>query len=187
MVPQPRGLRGPGWFRLHGHGASRHVAAAVGAAGSWPFASSAGAYRGWPLPRAPSAQGKSQKRWPIRDKYRLKGQDGYLRIPLKLLAVHRENRSGLFPSPARVIGLLCIILISGFNTKDANHEGVVVQDLPPEQHEAFRQKWGICYKTFREYNIAKVGSVSALRPAFTETITCQFGTLSHSTLVVGLV
>ncbi len=122
----------------------------------------------------------------LRDKYRLKGQDGYLRIPMKLLAVHRENRSGLCPSPARVIGLLCSILLSGFNTKEANHEGVVVQELPPEQHEAFRQKWGICYKTFREYNIAKVGSVSALRPAFTETITCQFGTLSHSTLVVGL-
>ena len=32
----------------------------------------------------------------------------------------------------------------------------------------------------------KVSSVSALTPAFSETSTCQFGTLSHSTLVVGL-
>ena len=81
---------------------------------------------------------------------------------------------------------MCSILISGFSAKEANHEGVVVQELPPEQHEAYFKKWGIYYKTFREYNIAKVRSVSALRPAFTETITCQFGTLSHSTLVVGL-
>ena len=91
-----------------------------------------------------------------------------------------------FPSPSRVQALLCNILISGFNTNEANHEEVVVQELPPEQHQAFRQKWGVPYETFLEYNIAKAFSVSALRPALTETSTCQFGTLSHSTLVVGL-
>ena len=66
----------------------------------------------------------------LRKNYQLPGPQGLLKIPLKHLSVSPENRSGLFPSPARVIWLLCKILLGGFNPAEANHEGVVVQELP---------------------------------------------------------
>ena len=122
----------------------------------------------------------------LRAKYRVKGTDGYMKVPLKLLGVHCESRSGVFPSAARVQALICHILINGFSSTEANHEGVVVEELPAEHHEAFHQKWGVPYQTFKDYNCSKGGSVSALRPAFSETRQIMFGTLAHSTLVVGL-
>ena len=122
----------------------------------------------------------------LREWYQQKGADGILKIPLKHLSVSPENRSGLFPSPARVIWLLCRILLGGFNGKEANHEGVVVQELPPQLRERFKEKHGVDYHTFQEYNLAKVRSVNALRVAFNEESTFAYATLSHSTLVVGL-
>ena len=122
----------------------------------------------------------------LRKNYQLPGPQGLLKIPLKHLSVSPENRSGLFPSPARVIWLLCKILLGGFNPAEANHEGVVVQELPEEMRTSFKEKYGIDYLTFRKYNLAKVASVSALRVAFNEDSTFEYATLSHSTLVVGL-
>ena len=81
----------------------------------------------------------------LRAKYRVKGTDGYMKVPLKLLGVHCESRSGVFPSAARVQAHICNILINGFSSTEANHEGVVVEELPAEHHEAFHQKLSLIH------------------------------------------
>ena len=122
----------------------------------------------------------------LRARYKLPGADGTQVIPLNLLGVHPENRDGTYPPAPRVQDLMCRILLSGFSKHEADHEGVCVQDLPPEQHAAFQQKWNRPYTTLRAYNVSKVQTVEPLRPAFNDASPVSFGTLSHSTLSLGL-
>ena len=122
----------------------------------------------------------------LRAKYKLPGADGVQIIPLRELGVHPQNRSGVFPPPTRVVDLLCNILELGFSSGEANHEGVCVQELPPEQHAAYEQKWGRPYETLHAYNCKCVRTVGPLSPAYTPTSPVQYGTLSHSTLALGL-
>ena len=81
----------------------------------------------------------------LRAKYALRGADGEVvkaTLRLEVLAVHPQNRSGVFPSPAGVVDLLCSILKDKFNKAEANHKGVAVQELPIEKHAAYKEKWG---------------------------------------------
>ena len=122
----------------------------------------------------------------VRSKYRLPGSDGFAMFPLELFAPHLFNRSGLFPAGSRVVSLLCEILLKGFNVREANHEGVVVQELPPEFHGIFLQKYGYPYLSYRDNAVEKTQSIASLRMAFSKNSVCVLGTLSHSTLIVGL-
>ena len=120
-----------------------------------------------------------------RAKYRLDPRDSG-RMPLRLLGAHPENRSGAFPVPGRVIDLMCNILLKGFSPEEAGHAGVCVQDLPLEHHEAYLAKWGKPYKTLHAYNRDKVKDMPQLRRTVTGEVQLQYGTLSHTTLTVGL-
>ena len=122
----------------------------------------------------------------LRSKYRLPGDEGCQFIPLRLLGVHPDNRAGQYPSPYRVVNLLCQILRTGFNANEANHEGVVVQELPVEYHDEYKRKHGSAYQPLRRYNLDRTKGVSELKPAFSEEAPVTYGTLSHSTLTVGL-
>ena len=90
-----------------------------------------------------------------------------MRIPLKLLAVHRENRSGLFPSPARVQVLGCSILLQGLNTMKLTTKELSYRSCR-QVTPGVSQKLGVSHETFRAYNFAKV-------IIFDETSTRQFG------------
>ena len=124
-----------------------------------------------------------------REKYALRQADGskqVLKLPLDCLAVHVENRSGLFPSPTRVQSLMCEILLKGFSLAEANHEGVCIQELPCNQWEHYQRLHKVPHKTYISYNVEKTASVAALKCAFGDQSTCIYGTVSHSTLLVGL-
>ena len=52
------------------------------------------------------------------------------RIALARLAVHPQNRGGMYPQPDIVRNLGVQIMATGFNGSEADHEGVCVEDMP---------------------------------------------------------
>ena len=125
----------------------------------------------------------------LRAKHALLNADNKRRImkmPLDLLCISTFNRQGCYPSPRRVQGLMCDLLLKGFSVAEANHEGVVVQELPQDQWQAYERKFSKPYQSFREFNTTNTASVKALEMAFSSHNGFQHGTLSHSHLVLGL-
>ena len=109
-----------------------------------------------------------------------------LKFPLDLHCVSTFNRQGCYPSLARVQGLMCDLFLKGISVAEANHEGVVVQELPPEHWDAFKDKYNKPYESLRDFNMSKTASVKALEVAFSTVSSFQHGTLSHSHLCVCL-
>ena len=101
------------------------------------------------------------------------------KISLGEWCVHPQNRAGCFPAAIRVISLLCSILKDKFLSKEAQHEAVVVQELPVHKREAYQRMWGKPYKTHMEHNREHTKSVEALARAFSNTSTFSYGGLSH--------
>ena len=125
----------------------------------------------------------------LREKYCLKELDGTpkkVRLQLEDICVHTHNRGGRFPSPNRVVDLMCGILADRFNAAEAHHEGVAVQELPVEQYAAFKRKFGKEYVSYRARNKDQTQSVASLKQAFSEISTFSYGALSHCTLALGL-
>ena len=86
-------------------------------------------------------QGEIARAVALRRKYVVIGHDKKamtLKLPLDLLCVSTFNRQGCFPSPARVQGLMCELLLKGNRVAEANQEGFVVQELPREHWDAFK-------------------------------------------------
>ena len=113
-----------------------------------------------------------------RVKYRIVayGQDKR-QIPIGALGVHPHNRGGIFPNPDRVKQLCSSILKTGFEDADANHNGVCVQEYPPGSHPGG-------YKTMLEWNKEQAASRSDLKTCFAATRNIEYGTLSHSHLMM---
>ena len=125
----------------------------------------------------------------LRDKYALKDKHGrrlYQNISLEELCVHPQNRGGTFPSAARVKDLLCGIMRDRFLANEAQHEAVVIQELPFEQRAEYQRLRGKPYTPHKEHNKRHAGSVEALRSAFTCLSTFTYGAVSHCTLTLGL-
>ena len=125
----------------------------------------------------------------LRKKYVVTGPDNKaktLKLPLDLLGVSPFNRQGCYPSLARVQGLMCDLLLKGISVAEANHEGVVVEEVPPEHWAAFQEKYKKPYESLRDFNVSKTKSVKALEVVFAVAGAFQHGTLSHSHLCVGL-
>ena len=108
------------------------------------------------------------------------------KISLEDMCIHPQNRGGTYPSAARVVDLLCGILKDRFLKEEAQHEAVVVQELPAEKKAEYELLRGKPYKTHADHNIRNTTSVEALRPAFTSLSTYSYGALSHCTLSLGL-
>ena len=81
---------------------------------------------------------------------------------------------------------MCDLLLKGISVAEANHEGVVVQELPREHWDAFNCHYNKPYESLRDFNMSKTASVKALQVAFSPAGSFQHGTLSHSHLLVGL-
>ena len=125
----------------------------------------------------------------LREKYALKDKLGarmYQKISLEDLCVHPQNRGGTFPSAARVKDLLCGILRDRFLASEAQHEAVVIQELPFELRGEYQRLRGKPYMPHTEHNKRHTESVEALRPAFTCLSTFTYGAVSHCTLTLGL-
>ena len=81
---------------------------------------------------------------------------------------------------------MCGILKDRFLKEEAQHEAVVVQELPAERQAEYERHRGKPYKTHADHNTRNTESVEALRPAFTKLSTHSYGALSHCTLSLGL-
>ena len=125
----------------------------------------------------------------LREKYSLKDKNGarlLQKITLEELCVHPQNRAGTFPSAARVKDLLCGIMRDRFLANEAQHEAVVIQELPFEKRADFQRLRGKPYTTHSEHNKKHTESVEALKSAFTCLSTFNYGAVSHCTLSLGL-
>ena len=103
-----------------------------------------------------------------------------IRIQVRHIGVHPDNRGGVYPNGARVEGLAKQILSVGFKKEIADHMGVCVQDWPgkdvPNNHTSFH-----------EYNIAKSQLDDKLKRCFEGPLQqCLYGALSHNHLILVL-
>ena len=111
-----------------------------------------------------------------RVKYRVDG--GKRQMSLSLLGVHPRNRGGVYPSPETVQNLALALLETGFSVDEANHEGVCVQEVPPEHRVD-------AYQTYKAFNLAHCDNVVQVA-CFSADSDTLYGTLSHSHLLLGL-
>ena len=85
-----------------------------------------------------------------RVKYRVAG--GKRQMYLSLLGVHPLNRAGVYPSPETVQNLGLKLLETGFSEDEANHEGVCVQEIPPEERRGDPRDSQKPYETYQTFN-----------------------------------
>ena len=144
---------------------------------------------GEPSAEAELEGGLIRKAFALRVKYR-KGEK--IKIPLTSLVVHPRNRSGAFPNGAAVQTLGCKILRTGFNQEVANQEGVCIQEIPGPDQTGFQTDGLVAltsdkkYMTYQAYNLNAVAGVPQLRSCFSTAHSGQFGTISHSHLLLVL-
>ena len=66
-------------------------------------------------------------------------------ISLFRLAVHPQNRGGMYPQPDTVRNLGLKIISKGFNQSEANHEGVCVEEIPYSERANHKRSDGLPY------------------------------------------
>ena len=115
-------------------------------------------------------------------KYRVEDPPRKEIIPIRLLRVHPGNRGGQYPNPETVRVLGQEILLGGFVREEADHQGVVVEEVPGDEQAKLKE-----YETYHAWNVKKAGG-SHLAACFHRSsgTTGNFGTLSHSHLLLVL-
>ena len=88
-------------------------------------------------PSADELYGLIREAMALRVKYRLIDSHGKhkRRVPLMLLCVHPKNRGSIYPQPERVQNLGIQIHEQGEDESEANHNGVVVEEMPAEKQK----------------------------------------------------
>ena len=120
----------------------------------------------------------------VRARYRLEGQEK-VRLPVRMLAPHKDNRGGQYPQDERVRELAVQIIVAGFTQAEADHEGVCVEEYPAV--ELCRKKDADpLFKTYTEFNHDHAQGF--LRECFKRSCVTPvaYGTLSHSHLCLVL-
>ena len=115
-----------------------------------------------------------------RVKYRI-GDDHRAKrsIHLEMMCVNNGNRGGMYPMPQTVMNLGIGIFQDGFDSEDANHGGVCVQEIPVE---ATPRNWLPSYD-WNQRNTSDT-LLQACFPSDAEV--AAYGTLSHSHLLLTL-
>ena len=124
--------------------------------------------------------GVIRKAMAFRVKYRIveHGQ-AKRRINVGAMGVHPKNRGGIYPNEERVKQLCVSILQVGCDEADANHNGVVVQEIPADEAPED-------YHTILQFNEAHTSGKQDLKSCFSACKSLEFGTLSHSHLTLVL-
>ena len=100
----------------------------------------------------------------LRAKYHV----GMCRIPPQLIAFHPANRGGQAPNGERCVELLKGILRNGYDPKDGDHEGILVQEAPSGRE-------------VQAFNDHALQGDPLLTPSI-EGVAASYGSLSHSHL-----
>ena len=97
------------------------------------------------------------------------------------------NRGGVYPQEDTVANLGVNLLTKGFNEDEANHEGVCVQEVPPEERKHDPVVNSAPYETYAQHN-ARSCEHAALKTCFAHGggKDILYGTLSHSHLLLVL-
>ncbi len=106
-------------------------------------------------------------------------------VQLALLGVHPSSRAGVYPGPDRVVQLGIKILLEGCNPNEANHEGVCVQEVPPEMRAHRPQFPDELFETMKAFDARHCRGSGELRECFPEQ-DVKYGTLAHSHLLLVL-
>ena len=87
--------------------------------------------------------------------FRVKYRTGKRKIMLTAMGVHPQNRGGNYPKGTVVKNLGVSIGKSGFTSEEANHAGVCVEEIPPEERRADPMNPGAPYVTYLAMNKRK--------------------------------
>ena len=85
----------------------------------------------------------------IRAKYRVSNET----ISPCRMAVHPQNRGGVYPQPDTVRNLGLNIMAKGFSQREANHEGVCVEEMPYSERTKHSRSDGSSYEPYADYNM----------------------------------
>ena len=85
----------------------------------------------------------------FRVKYRVSNKT----ISLCRMAVHPQNRGGVYPQPDTVRNLGLNIMAKGLSHREANHEGICVQEMPYSERAIHSRSDGSLYQPYADYNI----------------------------------
>ena len=117
----------------------------------------------------------------IRAKYRVSNET----ISPCRMAVHPQNRGGVYPQPDTVRNLGLNIMAKGFSQREANHEGVCVEEMPYSERTKHSRSDGSAYEPYADYNMRQRAH-RYLDTCFSTSQDIMFGTLSHSHLLLVL-
>ena len=117
----------------------------------------------------------------FRAKYRVSNKT----ISLCRMAVHPQNRGGVYPQPDTVRNLGLNIMAKGFSQREANHEGVCVEEMPYSERTKHSRSDGSSYEPYADYNMRQCDH-PYLEKCFSTSQDIMFGTLSHSHLLLVL-
>ena len=117
----------------------------------------------------------------IRAKYRVSNET----ISPCRMAVHPQNRGGVYPQPDTVRNLGLNIMAKGFSQREANHEGVCVEEMPYSERTKHSRSDGSSYEPYADYNMRQCDH-PYLEKCFSTSQDIMFGTLSHSHILLVL-
>ena len=129
--------------------------------------------------------GQLQRAMAYRAKYRLYPNDPKRKLSCEIMAVHMMNRGlhDIYPNGADVRELGIRLYMSTLDLAEANHNGVVVEEVPAHERTAIKFKdpvTGQKYLSIGDYKLAKCCGNNRLATCFSETSARHvgFGTLS---------
>ena len=125
-------------------------------------------------------EGLVRKAAAFRAKYRVSNKT----ISLCRMAVHPQNRGGVYPQPDTVRNLGLNIMAKGFSQREANHEGVCVEEMPYCERTKQSSGSSAC-EPYADYNMKQCDH-QYLDKCFSAQQDIMFGTLSHSHLLLVL-
>lgn len=147
--------------------------------GAWRRRGAAPLLRGMSVSPAPS---NAEERNETLSKYagamRAKYRVGLTNVSLQSLGVHQRNRSGVFPQAARLEKLMLNIFENGFCKETANHQGVCVQEFPPDEQPPPG------YVNMHAWNVTCSKRHTHLEKLIGDSDRVTHGTLSRSHLTV---
>ena len=97
------------------------------------------------------------------------------------MAVHPQNRGGMYPQPDTVRNLGLNIMATGFNGSEADQEGVCAEEMPFLE----RASSSSIVESYADYNIRQCDH-QFLEKCFSLLNDIMYGTLSHSHLLLVL-
>ena len=122
-------------------------------------------------------EGLVRKAAAFRAKYRVSNKT----ISLCRMAVHPQNRGGMYPQPDTVRNLGVQNMATGFNWREADHAGVCVEDMPFRERSSSTS----IVESYADYNIRQCDH-QFLETCFSLLNDIMYGTLSHSHLLLVL-